>query len=386
MSEKAFIGIIGGGQLARMSTQAAQQMGFAVAILDPDPDCPAAQVTPHAVVGKIDDPTSLKSLARHCHTITLENEWVKPEHLRLLEDAGAAVFPSAYTVGLIGDKYAQRAHFAKNGLPVPEARPIADLVEARTLAQEWGYPLVLKARLGGYDGYGVRIVRNEEGWSSEFSKGMAGAWYAERFVPFTGEMAVMVARNSLGQASVYPVVVSAQTSDGHRCDWVTAPATHISEKTRVQAARVALDAVRSIDGVGIFGIELFLTSDGGILINEIAPRPHNSGHYTMDCCQTSQFAQHIRAVTNLTLGPTDLLAGGAAMANLLGQRDEPVDLRTSLARALSAVPGARVHWYGKRDARKGRKMGHINVLADTPAGALSRALSAREAFWKQTGP
>jgi 5-(carboxyamino)imidazole ribonucleotide synthase len=384
MSNKAFIGIIGGGQLARMSTQAAQQMGFAVAILDPDPDCPAAQVTPHIVVGRIDDPAALKALARHCEIITLENEWVKPEHLRMLEEMGVSVYPSAQTVGLIGDKFDQRDHFARVGLPVPEARPIAGQAEARSLAGEWGYPMVLKARLGGYDGYGVRIVRSEEEWASKFTEGTAGAWYAERFVPFAGELAVMVAHNRAGATSVYPVVESAQTSDGHRCDWVMAPAANIGEEARIQAAHVAVEAVRSIEGVGIFGIELFHTADGGILINEIAPRPHNSGHYTMDCCATSQFAQHIRAVTGLTLGPTHLLSGGAAMANLLGQRNEDVDLRSNLSEALAAVPGAKVHWYGKRDARKGRKMGHINVLADTPVEALSLAQAARTAFWKQS--
>lgn len=379
----ATIGILGGGQLARMSAQAAQQMGFDVFILDPDPECPAAQVTPHSITGAIDDPSELKRLSERCEVITLENEWVLPESLRLLEDAGVAVHPGAETMALIGDKFAQREHFARSGLPVPEARVIAAQADARELAAAWGYPIVLKARLGGYDGYGVRLVRREADWESRFPEDTPGRWYAERFVPFDQELAVMVARSYEGETSVYPVVRSAQTADGHRCDWVIAPAPDIDPRIANRAEAIARDAVRAIDGIGIFGIELFLADNGEVIINEIAPRPHNSGHYTLDACATSQFTQHIRAVTGLALGPTRLLAPAAAMANLLGVGGGPYDTQAGLARAFSAVPSAHVHWYGKREGRPGRKMGHINVLADTADIAIVQAQAAREAFWGQ---
>lgn len=367
-----------------MSTQAAQQMGFTVVILDPDPDSPAAQVTPHSIRGAIDDPSALKRLAERCDVITLENEWVLPESLRLLEYAGAAVHPGSQTMALIGDKFVQRENFARNGLPVPEARPIDGQEDAHRLAGDWGYPIVLKARLGGYDGYGVRIIRSEADWQTRFPENTNGQWYAERFVPFEQELAVMVARNSAGETAVYPVVLSAQTSDGHRCDWVAAPAPGIDRETAERAAQIAQGAVVAIEGVGIFGIELFLARSGEVIVNEIAPRPHNSGHYTMDSCVTSQFAQHIRAVTGLALGPTDLVAPAAAMANLLGVEPGIVDIHAGLARALQAVPPAHVHWYGKRDARPGRKMGHINVVANTTNDALSQAQVARYAFWGQS--
>ena len=191
----------------------------------------------------------------------------------------------------------------------------------------------------------------------------------------------MVARNGNGEIEDYPVVRSAQTSDGHRCDWVVAPAPKIRPETAQRAAQVARDAVQSIEGVGIFGIELFVARGGGVMINEIAPRPHNSGHYTMDSCATSQFAQHIRAVTGLSLGPTELMSPAAAMTNLLGVEPGMVDLASGLTRALEVSPAAHVHWYGKREARPGRKMGHINVLAGTSGQALAQAKAARSAFW-----
>jgi 5-(carboxyamino)imidazole ribonucleotide synthase len=193
----------------------------------------------------------------------------------------------------------------------------------------------------------------------------------------------MVARGKDGKIAAYPVVESVQTEDGHRCDTVIAPAPNLEGPARHNAKWTAAAAVEAVNGVGLFGVELFLTYDGRVLINEMAPRPHNSGHYTMDCCATSQFEQHIRAVCGLPLGPTQLLSTGAAMANLLGAKTGEFESGAGVARALSAIPGAHVHWYGKSATRKGRKMGHINVLAESPKMALEQALRARDAFWSE---
>jgi 5-(carboxyamino)imidazole ribonucleotide synthase len=376
------IGIIGGGQLARMSAQAAQRLGFKVVVLDTDPDGPAAQVTPHRVAGRYDDLAALQELASKCDVITLEHEWVNPAHFRVLEDAGAQVFPSSKTLTYLTDKFIQRQQFALNGLAGPEGALVTDMQQAKTLGAVWGYPLVLKARHGGYDGYGVEIVWSEKEWDEKLPVEPQD-WYAEQFVAFDRELAVMVARGKDGQVAAYPVVESVQTFDGHRCDTVVAPAPELSESVRHNARWAAVAAVEAVDGVGLFGVELFLTRDGSVLINEMAPRPHNSGHFTMDCCATSQFEQHIRAVCGLTLGPTHLLAGGAAMANLLGTKTGDFSPGAGVARATAAVPGAHVHWYGKSQTRAGRKMGHINMLGDSPKAALEQALRAREAFWTE---
>lgn len=374
------IGIVGGGQLARMSAQAAQRLGFQVVVLDTDPDCPAAQVTPRRIDGRFDDPADLKRLAESCDVITLEHEWINPAHFSAIEESGRDVYPSPATLAYLTDKLRQRSRLSSCGLAGPRAEKACTVDEGKSLATEWGYPLVLKARHGGYDGYGVRIVRDSSEWDDKFPAD-ADDWYIEQFVPFDRELAVMVARGVDGRTAVYPVVESVQTADGHRCDTVTAPAPGLSPTIASAAQAAAVAAVEAVSGVGLFGVELFQLKNGAVMINEMAPRPHNSGHYTMDCCVTSQFEQHIRSVCGLALGPTDLLARGAAMANLLGTKTGTFASGEGVRRALAAVPAAHVHWYGKQQTRTGRKMGHINVLADSPERALSRALRARTAFW-----
>jgi 5-(carboxyamino)imidazole ribonucleotide synthase len=365
-----------------MSAHAAQRLGFKVTILDPDPECPASQVTPFFVQGQHIDPDALYQLARHCDIITLEHEWVDPEQLSIIEEKGREIYPSSKTLSLIVDKYIQRQSFCAAGIPGPECEPLYSVEKTTELARQWGFPVVLKARHGGYDGYGVRIARSPEEllreWPSDFQN-----WCVEEFIDFDRELAVMAARGRDGKTAVYPVVESIQTIDGHRCDTVCAPAPGLGEEETERAKSIAIRAIEAVDGIGLFGIELFHTKDGRILINEMAPRPHNSGHYTMDCCVTSQFEQHIRSICGLRLGPTDLLSGGAAMANLLGSKTGDFSSTSGVARALTAVPQSHIHWYGKSKTRKGRKMGHVNVLGSSPDEALKTALIAREAFWRE---
>jgi len=376
------IGVIGGGQLARMSAHAAQQLGYQVVVLDSDLHCPASQVTPFIIGGRHDDIEALRKLASACDVMTLENEWVIPEQIAQIEREGCEVYPTSKTLSLLVDKLIQRQTLQNAGAPGPRAIPLCDIEDAKRIARDWGYPIVLKARCGGYDGYGVRIAHSdrqlEELWPSNSSN-----WFAEEFVPFTRELAVMAARGRDRKTVVYPVVESVQTSDGNRCDTVSAPAPNLSDALAKAAQAAAIQAVEAVDGIGLFGVELFETTGGRIMINEMAPRPHNSGHYTMDCCKTSQFEQHIRSICGLPLGPTALLAGGGAMANLLGAQNGDFLAACGVEKALREVPGAHIHWYGKEKTKEGRKMGHINVLADSPEDALEQAVRARNFFWRE---
>jgi len=363
-----------------MSAQAAQRMGLRVVILDSDPDCPAAQVTSQLIPDNWNSPAGTCELAKQASTLTLENEWANPQNLLLARELGAVVLPSPETLSIIGDKLAQRHVFCGHGLPSPRFQALNSWDDLDSIAASWNSTVVLKSRHGGYDGYGVKIVRAPID-KRELPSSPASEWFAEEYVPFDRELAVMVSKNSAGETSVYPVVESRQTTDGHRCDVVIAPAPGLSPEQSVEAQRISLSAVDAVGGIGLFGIELF-DANGKFIVNEIAPRPHNSGHYTMDGTRTSQFEQHIRAVRNLAPGPTDLLATVVVMANLLAPRDGDIDLQKSLVSVLRVDPSVHVHWYGKQSLRNGRKMGHLNLLGKDFESTLARAVGARDAFWK----
>jgi 5-(carboxyamino)imidazole ribonucleotide synthase len=362
-----------------MSAQAAQKLGYQVDVLDSDPNSPACQVTSQRVDLGWNSREGTVELARTSGVVTLENEWVSPENLRLAESKGATVCPAPGTLEVIGDKLFQRQILAQSELPTPRHVELLNWADAEEAARQWGYPIVLKSRRGGYDGYGVSVARSRDDLLG-VKMHDAAEWYAEEFVPFNRELAVMVAINASGESAVYPVVESRQTSDGHRCDVVVAPAPNLNAALGDAAKTIALSAVQAVGGVGLYGVELFLAGDR-LIINEIAPRPHNSGHYTMDGAATSQFEQHIRSIMDLRLGPTDLLAPCVVMANLLAPCDGTISLTRAIKAVLAEYPDVHIHWYGKEDMRTGRKMGHINVLGDSIEVAVSRALSARERFW-----
>jgi len=356
------LGILGGGQLAQMLTQAAISLGIETAIFERTPDSPAARLTQHQVVGAWDDEAALISFAALCDVVTLENEFVDASALRRLEAMGLPVYPSSATLAQVQDKLIQKETMAAAGLPVPPFRTVDTPDDAHAAGQEFGYPLVLKARRDGYDGYGNATLRRPldiaPAWE-RLSKG-GRALYVEAFVPFVRELAVMVVRGQTGVTRTYPVVETVQQN--HICHVVRAPAP-ISPEIADRAATVARRAVEAVDGVGVFGVELFMLNEGRIVYNEIAPRPHNSGHYTIEGCITSQFENHLRAVLGWPLGKTDLRVPAAVMVNLLGRHDgaaNPDGIQAALA-----VASAHIHLYGKRDVRVGRKMGHVTVLGDT---------------------
>ena len=375
------VGILGGGQLARMTIAAAIGLGIDIAIFEREADSPAGRLTTNEVVGPWEDSALRARFAALCDVITLESEFVDPAILADFESLGVPVRPGAATLTLVGDKLRQKECFAGAGLPLPTFRAVESPEEALRVADEWGWPLVLKARRLSYDGYGNATVRSPEEVAAAWSRlGAPGrALYAEAWVPFRRELAVMVARSVSGAGATYPVVETVQAADAHICRVVRAPAA-VSSEVAAEATTIARRAVEAVGAVGVVGVELFEREDGAILLNEIAPRPHNSGHYTIEGCVASQFENHLRAVLDWPLGATDLVAPAAVMVNVLGQADMAVPPSpTGFSDAL-AIPGAHAHLYGKRRSRPGRKMGHVTALGPDVTMAEMVAMRAAEAI------
>jgi 5-(carboxyamino)imidazole ribonucleotide synthase len=374
------VGIIGGGQLARMTAEAAGELGIEVVILDREGDSPAAQVAGHAneIVGDWRDPEARWALASRVDLITLENEFVDASALAWLVERGTPVLPTPDTLRLIQDKLLQKQALTAAGLPVPRFVPVASPADALDAGAALGWPFVLKSRRLGYDGHGNVTVDGPADVAEAIAK-LTGRsdWgepldlYAEPFVSFEHELAVMVARRVDGEFATYPVVETVQRD--HICHEVVVPAdlpTEVAEAAR----RVAAAAVEAVAGVGVVGVELFYLKDGAILVNELAPRPHNSGHYTIEGCRTSQYANHLGAILGWPLGSTELVASAVAMVNLLGTRAAIANAR-GVAEA-ATVPLSFLHLYGKRQVRVGRKMGHVTALGDTREEALATARRA----------
>lgn len=366
------LGFIGGGQLARMSAYSAFRFGMQVfGYTGTGVPEPLSFATPHIEKGELNDVSSLLRFARACDVITLENEFIDADVLQTVRDeSGKPVFPSPESFRLISDKLTEKETFSRAGIPVVPYRKIDDPAGIIAFAGEHGWPVVLKSSKGGYDGYGNVTIHNETECDAAFRKlgGHEGReLLAEAFIPFTKELAVMVARNHLGTC-VYPCVETIQ--ENHICRTVIAPAP-IDADLRASACEMALAATEAIDGTGVFGFEFFLTENGEILLNESAPRPHNSGHYTMEACVTSQFENHVRMVTGLHPGSAGMRRPAAVMVNLLGLTTGKAVTRNT--DELMATPDAHLHIYGKLLSKKGRKMGHITLLGDDINDTLKRA-------------
>lgn len=370
------IGIIGGGQLAKMLAQAAYRLGLRVAIIEHGADSPAGRMTQLEFPQGWNSPEALEAFARASDIITLENEFVAPELLEQLVQ-WRPVYPTPETVRRVRDKLVQKRTMAAAGIPVPTFAEVATADDALAFAQEQGFPLVLKTRTFGYDGYGNRTVHRAEelptAWHELQQRNREGSLLVERFVPLHKELAVIVARNRRGELAVYPCVETVQQD--HVCRTVYAPAP-IPEALRRRAQDIAVACVEAVDGIGVFGVELFLSTEGEILFNEIAPRPHNSGHYTIEACYTSQFENGIRAICGLPLGSPEMVVPAAVMINLLG-------VRTGSGIPDSVLPALRVgkawlHLYGKHESRIRRKMGHVTAVGSTLEEAYHYAQQAAE--------
>jgi 5-(carboxyamino)imidazole ribonucleotide synthase len=364
------VGIAGAGQLARMTCLAAWPLGIRVAVLG-SPEEPAGLVAAGVVAGDWKDPVAVRALGKVSSVVTLENEFVDADVLAEVAAAGTPVYPLPESLAVIQDKALQKALLDSYGLPVPPHVVVERQAELAAVGRDFGWPLVLKARKLGYDGYGNATCRTPDEAEQAFGRLNAGEGVlAEAFVPFVCELAAMVARSTQGEEAVYPVCETIQRD--HVCNEVVVPA-RIDEALRDEAKRVARAAAAAADGLGVTGVEMFLLETGQVLINELAPRPHNSGHYSIEACETSQFENHLRGILGLALGPPLLRAPSAAMVNILGTVAGPS--RPGLAGALS-VRGAHLHLYDKAEVRVRRKMGHVTALAGTPDEALEIARTA----------
>ena len=368
------VGIAGAGQLAQMTVLAAWPLGIRVAVLG-QPGEPAAPMAAGLIEGDWKDPDALLRIGREVGVLTLENEFVEADFLMDVEDAGTPVRPHPARMRVVQDKALQKQRLAEEGLPVP-AFAVPDAVdELDAIGRDLGWPLMLKSRHLGYDGYGNALCRDiaeaREAFPVLAERG--GGVLVEEFVAFQRELAVMVARRHGGGDAVYPVVETRQHD--HVLRELLCPAP-VEPGVAHEAKRVARAAAEAAGGAGVTGVEMFHTADNGILINELAPRPHNSGHHTIEACVTSQFENHLRGILGLPLGPTELIAPGAALVNLLGDRDGPSDPDISEA---AAIGGAHVHLYGKAEVRVRRKMGHVTALGSSPEDALETARLAASA-------
>lgn len=367
------IGIVGGGQLGRMLTFAAKRLGFTVNILDPTNNSPAGQVADHQIVGDFKDEDAIRKLAKISDYLTFEIELANADILDELEKSGVKVNPSAKTLNIIKDKLNQKKFLRLNDIPVAPFLEVKNKDEILKAIKKFGYPILLKARFDAYDGRGNALIRNSSEIEKCLEKLRGRLLYVEKYVPFNGELAVMVARNTKSEIKAYPVVETIHKNN--ICHTVLAPAPidkRIADKTK----DIAIKVIKYLKGAGVFGIELFYTKDGNVLVNEIAPRVHNSGHYSIEACITDQFEQHVRAITGMPLGSTDMIVPVAVMVNLLGERNGSSSLK-GLEKALS-IPNVSIHIYGKHETRVERKMGHITAVGKTLEQVQNIAMLARK--------
>jgi 5-(carboxyamino)imidazole ribonucleotide synthase len=370
----ATIGVVGGGQLARMLGEAAGPLGVEVVVSDPTPDCPAAPVVRDQVVGDFDDPDAIRELAGRADVLTFEIELADPDAMeRVGEAMRTPVHPDPATLRTIQDKLVQDRALTNSGIPVPAFRGVDTAAELRAAGDDLGWPLMLKAREGGYDGRGNFPV--EGPGDAEAAIAETGPALAEELVDFERELAVIGVKGT-DAVRAFPVTETVHEAEILR-ELVTPART--APAVRERAREVALEVLEMLDGRGVYGIELFETSEGEILVNEIAPRPHNSGHWTIEGAHSSQFEQHARAVLGWPLGAAERRAPSVT-TNVLGDVEDPQPAELSGVEAVLEDPAASLHWYGKREVRPLRKMGHV-TLSDADSDAetlLSRARELRD--------
>ncbi|MFC6720846.1 5-(carboxyamino)imidazole ribonucleotide synthase [Halobacteriaceae bacterium SHR40] len=360
------VGVVGGGQLGRMLGEAAGPLGIELVVSDPTPDCPASPVVRDQIVGDFDDEQTLHELAERADILTFEIELADPDVLDAVsEETGTPVHPAPETLRLIQDKLVQKRRLEEAGIPVPDFRTVDSAEDLRAALEDFGYPAMLKAREGGYDGRGNILVETEADVEDAF-EAIEGPAMVEKFVDYDRELAIIGCKGE-EEVDTFPVTETIHEEEILR-QTVSPPRT--SEAVQERAISVAEDILTEMTGRGVYGIELFETPDGEILLNEIAPRPHNSGHWTIEGCHTSQFEQHLRAVTGLPLGTTERREL-TALANILGDVDSRQDATLYGVEDALRTDTISLHWYGKREVYNLRKMGHITTVGESPATVLS---------------
>ncbi len=370
------VGIIGGGQLARMMVDPAHKLGLSLTVLDPNPDSPAGQIADEQVVANFTNKKAVEELAEKSDVLTIEvevtNEKGLQNILQKIKDDGKPVYPSPKTLAIIQDKLKQNKFLKKNNLPTPEFLEVKTKSDIQKAIKKFGYPILLKVRTGAYDGRGNALIKTENQIDNALEKLQGKNLYVEKFVPFKKELAIMVARNTSGIIDSYPVVETVH--ENNILNYLFSPAV-IDKKTKEKAKQIAEDAIKLLDGAGVFGVEMFLTAANEILINEIAPRVHNSGHHTIEANKTSQFEQHLRAISGMDLGETKMIVPASIMINILGERKgkaKPMGVEKA-----KKIPGVSVHIYGKLETRHERKMGHITVVGNSLDECIEKAKKAR---------
>jgi len=368
----ARIGIVGGGQLGKMITSVAKRMGYHVTVLDPTPASPAGQLADVQVVASFMDAHAIGRLAESCQVLTYEFEHINAGILVELAAHGHRVYPSGRSLRHIQDKYAQKTMLREAGVPVPDFFPVASEREVLGHLVHTGLPAILKAREGGYDGKGNCVITGRDEIGPALDQLAGRRLMLERFIPFEQELSIIVVRNLAGDVAFYPVVENLHEQSILRL--TRAPAA-VPDEVASQARQLAAQVMAVLDDYGVFCIEMFLTAPGDLYVNEIAPRPHNSGHYTIEACVTSQFEQVVRVITGMPLGSTQLRSP-AVMVNVLGnaQVDGAYSFK-GVEDVLDQVD-THLHLYGKHSTKALKKIGHITVLGESTAVAEGRALEA----------
>ncbi len=362
------LGIVGGGQLGKMMAFEAKRMFMKVIILDPNKDCPAASLADKLIIGDFSDEQKIYDLSREVDIITYEIELANATALNNLEESGFTVHPSPKTLSIIQNKYRQKNFLRENMITVPDFELVSSKEQLMNYCSNSGFPVLLKACEDSYDGRGNYLIR------SEIEIGKALAYFSgrqimvEKFVNFKKEISIMVARNSSGTISYFPVAENIH--ENHILKTSIIPA-RISKETERKAIDLAIMTMKSLKGSGIFGIEMFVDEEDHVLINEIAPRPHNSGHYSIEACSISQFEQHIRAILNYPLLQPILLSN-AVMINILGPNNYAGPYEITGIDELFGIPGVKIHIYGKLETKPRRKLGHVTIVSNNSDPILTK--------------
>jgi len=371
------IGIVGGGQLGKMMVLEAKRLGFYVALLDPTSDCPASSICDLHIVADLKDNNAYNELAKHSDVITYEFEHINADALETIEKNGTPVYPSVTALKTIQNKYSQKMALKNAEIPIPRFAKVSTTDDVKEFAKlnAIGYPLMLKTTTDGYDGKGNALIQTENNVEEAFDLLGSGAkeLMVEEFIEYTKEISIIACRGINGDKVTYPV---AENTHANSILDVTKVPADITAETSQYAADIANKVMNVFEGVGTFCVEMFVTKNGEIYVNEVAPRPHNSGHYTIEGCFANQFENHIRAIVGLPFGDTSLIKP-TVMVNLLGQSDGKATL-VGIEEAYRNNPNVHIHLYGKKESKTDRKMGHYTIVGENVEKVLEQALKLKE--------
>jgi 5-(carboxyamino)imidazole ribonucleotide synthase len=363
-------GILGGGQLGRMLLQKAADFSLYVRVLDPDPAAPCKHLCDEFVNGSFNDFDTVYTFGKGCDLVTIEIEHVNVEALEKLENEGVMVFPQPHVIRIVQDKGLQKMFFREHNIPTADFELIEDAVALSTMTIT--FPVMQKLRKGGYDGKGVFRISGKEDFEEAFKEPSV----AEKLIPFKKEIAVIVARNINGETKTFPAVDMVFNPEANLVEFLSSPAD-LSQKIEKEAEEIAIRIAEALKIVGVLAVEMFLTDDDRILVNEIAPRPHNSGHHTIEANLVSQYEQHLRAILGMPLGETTSIQH-SVMVNLLGEKGHDGTAHYQSMNETLSIPGVYVHLYGKKFTRPFRKMGHVTVTGNTKDEAMKKALQVKK--------